>query len=340
MAPVQVRAFALAAVAAAVLSGLAWSHPSPAGSLRSVEANGTLWRTLATGATSVSVTPRPGSLPGTHFAGRVTDPILRATANWGVAILSQHTEIIRAERVLPWARAALRRADTQTDLKQRRLLLLYETTETGCCTLELSALSAQAGTATMVLTHLPSCERCPQPEGKSVQYLLASIARKGLPIPNRFVVTAVGFPGSESNPFPLGQTNGPGGAASDNAWTINVHAVNENAWAEVQAANATNSEPKLGDVDVLINLQLHFGAPTTGQITNLTNYLTVIGPSNASYGANDSCGVLPSPTSTDYSSIAPDAHFSLNLCWQVASADAGHLELEYSYFDPAFWALY
>ena len=150
--------------------------------------------------------------------------------------------------------------------------------------------------------------------------------------------------GTRAKPFPIGTAGTASGApsSSETSWTITVKSVNANAWPAVQAANMFNDPPPPGSVDFMVNLRISFKGTGPGDTFDLTPFFGAVGSSGVSYGSVQDCGVLPSPSELDYSTLAPGAAFSLNYCWQVAQSDVASIEMLWSGGSTPgpFWALH
>lgn len=150
--------------------------------------------------------------------------------------------------------------------------------------------------------------------------------------------------GTRAKPFPVGTPGVAPGAPSspETSWTITVKSINANAWSPVQAANMFNDPPPSGSVDLMVNLRISFKGAGPGDTFDLTPFFSAVGSSGVAYGSSQDCGVLPSPSELDYSTLAPGAAFSLNYCWQVAQSDVASLEMFWSGGSTPgpFWALH
>jgi hypothetical protein len=138
--------------------------------------------------------------------------------------------------------------------------------------------------------------------------------------------------GTRGNPFPVGTR------VSNSAWAVTVNNTNFDAWPVIEAANIFNDPPSQGGQDVLTNFTISYLGPGSTTLSDLIIDLGVVGQSGVEYKSfvND-CGVEPSPSEIDYSTLFSGATIQLNLCWQVASNDASTLELVYN--DQSWLAL-
>ena len=121
--------------------------------------------------------------------------------------------------------------------------------------------------------------------------------------------------GARTNPYPMGTAGVAEGSifTAGGTWTVTVNSVNPDAWPVVLDANEFNSPPPVGSVDFLVNLTVTLNWTQSATITDLTSFLSAVGPSGIGYGISQDCGVLPSPEELDFSDIFPGATLQLEL---------------------------
>ena len=150
--------------------------------------------------------------------------------------------------------------------------------------------------------------------------------------------------GTRADPLPIGAAGTAPGASStpESSWTIVVNSIDRDAWAAVQAANMFNDPPPAGSVDFMVSLKVTLNGTQAGDTLDLTPFLDAVGSSGVSYGTSQDCGVLPSPSDLDYSTLSPGAAFRLNYCWQVPQSDVPSLEMFWSGGSAPgpYWALH
>jgi hypothetical protein len=157
---------------------------------------------------------------------------------------------------------------------------------------------------------------------KGVRVRCLRLAIVPVPTPTPTPMPAPIVQGTRANPFALGTF------AGDATWKLRVNSLTADAWPAIQAENMFNDAPPAGYQDVMANLTATYVGPGTSDITTFDISLGVVGQGGIEYTSfGNSCGVVPPPRNIDYSNFFSGATFGINVCWQVAIADAGSLEL-------------
>jgi hypothetical protein len=132
------------------------------------------------------------------------------------------------------------------------------------------------------------------------------------------VLAAAGAPGSTREiPVPLGTA-----AQLDHGWKVTILSVTPNANSLIAATNSFNKAPASGNQFFVARISAMRTATTSGRYGPYELY--AVGASNVSYTSfGNSCGVIPDPVSSN--EVFPGGTVTGNVCWQIASGDAGSL---------------
>jgi hypothetical protein len=158
------------------------------------------------------------------------------------------------------------------------------------------------------------------------------------PKARRFVTATFVPPGDRLNPYPIGTA-----ATLTQGWRLKVNSAIINADAEVEAVTdpdsgfPLNSPPPAGAQYTLASVSMTYLGGGTRSLPGYLDYgVLTVGSSNAGYNLFG-CQPPPLDLGSDFTPVSSGQTVTGNLCFEIASNDAGTLLLNAEGIPGAVW---